>query len=225
VKCTIAIKPGRRKDKSKYRTEAYREYMRNYQKSWHQKNKAQRLAHALERKKQMRVFYNQLKATLECAQCGENHPATLQFHHRDPQKKDLWVLSKYPDTSRCLSEAKRSAYQYFAHTADLSAFAGCSAIPLNLLNLINLSESIRQGYSAERIKREIAKCTVLCANCHAKLHYEWAGKNKKPFQEGLAGQYLEIEQALAVSQEEEFAHAAENQYIPDGVDINIYDDS
>ncbi len=68
--------------------------MRNYQKSWHQKNKAQRLAHALERKEQMRVFYNQLKATLECAQCGENHPATLQFHHRDPQKKDLWVLGK-----------------------------------------------------------------------------------------------------------------------------------
>jgi hypothetical protein len=37
---------------------------------------------------------------------------------------------------RCLSEAKRSAYQYFAHTADLSAFAGCSTIPLHLLNLI-----------------------------------------------------------------------------------------
>lgn len=28
------------------------------------------------------------------------------------------------------------------------------------------------GYSLERIMKEIAKCDVLCANCHAKLHYK-----------------------------------------------------
>lgn len=55
------------KDKSKYSTEAYQEYMRNYQKSWHQRNKVQGLAHALERKEQMRAFYNQLKENLACA--------------------------------------------------------------------------------------------------------------------------------------------------------------
>ncbi|MDQ6660237.1 MAG: hypothetical protein M3Z24_04640 [Chloroflexota bacterium] len=81
------------------------------------------------------------------------------------------------------------------------------------------SAAVRDGYGVERIKREVAKCTVLCANCHAKLHYEWARKNNKPLQEGLAGQFLEVEQVLSVSQEEEFAHAAENQYIPDGVEI------
>lgn len=124
----------------------------------------------------MRAFYNQLKENLECARCGENHPATLQFHHRDPQKKDF-----------------------------------------------NLSESIRQGYSAERIKREVAKCTVLCANCHAKEHYEWARRNKRPSKEGLAGQLLEVEQELVVSQEEEFAHAVENHYVP--ADVDIYEDS
>ncbi len=91
------------------------------------------------------------------------------------------------------------------------------------LNLINLSESIRQGYSAERIKKEVAKCTVLCANCHAKEHYEWARQNKKPSREGLAGQFLEVEQELSVSQEEEFAHAVENQYVP--TDVDIYEDS
>jgi hypothetical protein len=167
------------KDKSKYRSEAYREYMRNYQRDWHQRNKTQRIAKVHERKEQLRVFYNQLKENLECAQCRESHPATLQFHHRDPQAKDF-----------------------------------------------NLSEAVRKGYSAERIKREIAKCAVLCANCHAKLHYEWAGKNKKPHQEGLAGQFLEIEQALSFSQEEEFAYAAENQYVPAeiGIDNDLTDE-
>jgi hypothetical protein len=127
------------KDKSKYKSEAYREYMRNYQKSWHQKHKAQRLAHALERKEYMRAFYNQLKENLECSLCGENHPATLHFHDLDPENKDF-----------------------------------------------NLSAAVRNGYGVERIKREVAKCTVLCANCHAKLHYEWARTHNRPVQEGLS---------------------------------------
>jgi hypothetical protein len=166
------------KDKSKYKSEAYREYMRDYQRSWHQRNRAQRLAKVYERKERIWEFYNQLKATLECARCGENHPATLQFHHRDPQKKDF-----------------------------------------------NLSEAVNDGYSIERIKREVAKCAVLCANCHAKEHYEWARRNKKPVEEGLAAQFQRVEQELSVSQEEEFAHAVENQYAPVEVDINVYDDS
>jgi hypothetical protein len=166
------------KDKSKYKSEAYREYMRNYQRSWHQRNRARRIAKVYERRERIWEFYTQLKATSVCAQCGENHPATLQFHHCDPQKKDF-----------------------------------------------NLSESVREGYSIERIKNEIAKCIVLCANCHAKEHYEWARRNKKPVEEGLAAQFQRVERDLSVSQEEEFAHAVENQYIPVEVNINDYDDS
>jgi len=163
------------KDKSKYRTEAYREYMRSYQRSWHQRNKARRIARIYERKERLWEFYNQLKATSECDHCGENHPATLEFHHRDPQKKEF-----------------------------------------------NLGKAVSVGYSIERIKKEVAKCTVLCANCHAKEHYEWARRNKEPFREGLAGQFLTIEQELAVSLEE-FSHAAENQYVP--AEVDIFDDS
>jgi hypothetical protein len=63
-----------------------------------------------------------------------------------------------------------------------------------------------------------------CANCHAKLHYQWAEKNKRLPQEGFAGQFLEIEQALSVSQEEEVAHAAENQFLPPSVETDSLDD-
>ena len=33
-----------------------------------------------------------------------------------------------------------------------------------------VAEAIRRGFGRDRVLREIAKCTVLCANCHFKLH-------------------------------------------------------
>jgi hypothetical protein len=37
---------------------------------------------------------------------------------------------------------------------------------------VGLSGIARKGWSNERILREIAKCEVLCANCHRILHWE-----------------------------------------------------
>lgn len=34
----------------------------------------------------------------------------------------------------------------------------------------NISHMVSRGYSKERIMKEINKCSVLCANCHRKLH-------------------------------------------------------
>ncbi len=36
---------------------------------------------------------------------------------------------------------------------------------------LELSSAISQGWSKERILGEIAKCIVLCANCHLKEHW------------------------------------------------------
>ena len=34
----------------------------------------------------------------------------------------------------------------------------------------NLSDIVRRGWSWERVMKEAAKCVVLCANCHRKVH-------------------------------------------------------
>lgn len=37
-------------------------------------------------------WFSKLKTTLECSKCGENHPACLEFHHKDPSQK-LFTIS------------------------------------------------------------------------------------------------------------------------------------
>ena len=37
---------------------------------------------------------------------------------------------------------------------------------------LDISSAIVNGWSKERILAEIAKCRVLCANCHLKQHWE-----------------------------------------------------
>jgi hypothetical protein len=47
---------------------------------------------------------NKIKAMLylggECQECGEKHPAALQFHHRDPSTKSFTISSKELSTPR-----------------------------------------------------------------------------------------------------------------------------
>lgn len=43
----------------------------------------------------------------------------------------------------------------------------------------NISDAVRFGYGMKRIKNEIAKCEVRCANCHRKKTYERGGWTHK----------------------------------------------
>ncbi len=71
----------------------------------------------------LRQWMYNLKLTLSCQQCGQNHPATLHFHHRDPALKTNGI-----------------------------------------------GRMLAQKMSTKTITAEIAKCDVLCANCHLILH-------------------------------------------------------
>ncbi len=88
--------------------ESYIQYHREY----YQKQKALGV--------KQKQWYFDLKKGLSCKNCPENHPACLQFHHRDPAQK-----------------------------------------------LFNIGGDRK---SKAVMLAEIAKCDVLCSNCHFKLH-------------------------------------------------------
>lgn len=71
-----------------------------------------------------RAWYQELKTGKTCKRCPENHPACLDFHHRDPTTK-----------------------------------------------VAEISVMVRDGVARKIIMAEIAKCDLLCANCHRKEHY------------------------------------------------------
>ncbi|WP_201377047.1 hypothetical protein [Ktedonobacter robiniae] len=105
--------------------EEHKAYYRAYNKIWYQKHKKRIIEGRNRRRNELKVRFNQYKTTLCCIRCGENHPACLHFHHRDPAEKD---------------------------------FAMCDIIG-------------RSYISAKRLEKEIAKCDVLCGNCHAIHHW------------------------------------------------------
>lgn len=97
---------------------------REYRRNWYSKNKASEKKHVSRRKKEIGEWFNKYRETLSCSACGENHPATLDFHHKDKSSKDFAI---------------------------------------NIL--------VHNGYSLSRIKKEMEKCQVVCANCHRKIHH------------------------------------------------------
>lgn len=90
---------------------------------WYAENKDSEKTHVIRRKNEIRKWFQEYKKSLRCSKCGENHPATIDFHHRIGKKEN------------------------------------------------GISKMVGDGYSIERIKKELEKCEVLCANCHRKVHY------------------------------------------------------
>src|SRR5438445_3045318 len=77
--------------------EARRAYFREYNKGWYQRHRERILEKCKQRKDELREWLRQYKSNLCCIECGENHPACLQFHHRDKGEKSFtigWMLAR-----------------------------------------------------------------------------------------------------------------------------------
>ena len=79
----------------------------------------------------IREWFEGLKTSMRCSQCGNDDIRVMEFHHTGPDKEV------------------------------------CIAI------------AVSRGFSKKKILKEIAKCDVLCANCHRILHYDERRKNRR----------------------------------------------
>ena len=75
--------------------EERREYARAYGRDYYQRNRQHLLAKQAEKNRRLRERQRQwlidYKKGLSCVRCGESHPATLQFHHRNQQEKEFEI--------------------------------------------------------------------------------------------------------------------------------------
>ncbi len=60
---------------------------RKYQNEWYHRHKQVIRERRRQRLIEVRDWYHDYKNTLCCVDCGENHPACLQFHHKDRAEK------------------------------------------------------------------------------------------------------------------------------------------
>lgn len=60
-------------------------------KAYYETNKQIEIARTAVTKEKYRQWFIELKSSLSCEVCNETHPATLQFHHPNPEVKDFSV--------------------------------------------------------------------------------------------------------------------------------------
>lgn len=113
---------NRNKQEWRKDVDASRKAARLHMAKWRKANKKRDNQNWTELRKLKNAWIEQYKSEQQCSRCPENDPVCLDFHHRDPQQKEMTI-------SLAIARA-----------------------------------------SLERIKMEVAKCDILCANCHRKLH-------------------------------------------------------
>lgn len=68
-----------------------------YKRRWYEKNRRRVIDRSANHKKNMKIWFEEYKKTLACLKCGENHPACLDFHHRDGDEKEFNVYKAVQD--------------------------------------------------------------------------------------------------------------------------------
>lgn len=82
---------------------------KEWSKNHYEANKKDYIKRAADKKKQQRAEWEVFKSTLSCAQCGENHPATFDFHHviRDPNNHKMHRLIANGSIAKAREELKK----------------------------------------------------------------------------------------------------------------------
>jgi hypothetical protein len=75
------------------RKQKNKEYSRRY----YEKNKKKVQEATNKVRRAGRAVFKEFKARLSCIQCGENHPATLDFHHHTPHPDNIKISKLLAD--------------------------------------------------------------------------------------------------------------------------------
>ena len=65
--------------------------VKEYDRERHQKNREKILQQKKDRRLLIREWFDTYKSNLSCEKCGENHIATLDFHHIDSNEKEYII--------------------------------------------------------------------------------------------------------------------------------------
>ncbi|MBI2583483.1 MAG: hypothetical protein HYW25_02350 [Candidatus Aenigmarchaeota archaeon] len=91
--------------------EERREYKTRWNKQYYKKHKKQEIERTKRRKYELRKWIREYKERLGCLKCGEKHPACLEFHHLNKNKKEFGISDSIErngySKSRFLSEIKK----------------------------------------------------------------------------------------------------------------------
>lgn len=89
--------------------EIRKQKQKKYRNTYYEKNKAVVIAATKASAKKYKKQWMDFKATLRCIKCGQNHPATFDFHHINSTEKEASInkLVKYRAFKQAMEEVKK----------------------------------------------------------------------------------------------------------------------
>jgi len=180
------------------------EHRKEYQEKWNKDN----LEHIKKRRRQ-RYLKDREKELKQAKQWAKDNPERIkeiqQQYYYSNHEREVERVKQYRKDH--LEERKEYEKQYkknhtkeikqrrngkLQYVQDYKLSKGCQICGYNknpgFLGFhhpnddkeFNVSYACAQDLSLEKIKEEMAKCIILCANCHTKLHWKATKKNNLP---------------------------------------------
>ncbi|RKD93694.1 homing endonuclease associated repeat-containing protein [Halopiger aswanensis] len=169
---------------------------------WHYRNAEWNTERSLRRRSRLRSWLNEIKRNRGCSRCGTDTAACLDFHHVDTTAKEMAVgkmvtygygKARLRDEIEkcdvlCANCHRKLHYvqpaqnrRRWIHNRERNAGCNrCTATDPACLDFhhdrntkeASVTRLVADNRPKERIRTEIERCTVLCANCHRKEHYD-----------------------------------------------------
>ncbi|ELY54859.1 homing endonuclease associated repeat-containing protein [Natronolimnohabitans innermongolicus] len=169
---------------------------------WHYRNVEWNTERSLRRRSRHRSWLNEIKRNRGCSRCGIDTPGCLDFHHVDTETKEMAVgkmvtygygkerLREEIEKCEVLCANCHRKHHYtipigerrrWVH--DRKRDTGCDRCRESNPGCLDyhhddatkeasVTRLVADNRTRERIQVEIEQCTVLCANCHRREHYE-----------------------------------------------------